>query len=93
MRARRIRLPTRNLSSRRHSGLPPGRASGPRGHVPDHPFIDDDLGVRGAISRLLSALGYDTELYASAKEFLDAAMTTEAISGDRLDLCAFRRCA
>jgi FixJ family two-component response regulator len=31
------------------------------------------------MSRLLSAFGYDTELYASAKEFLDAAMTTEAI--------------
>jgi FixJ family two-component response regulator len=41
--------------------------------------IDDDLGVRGAISGLLWPLGYDTELYASAKEFLDAAMTTEAI--------------
>jgi len=41
--------------------------------------IDDDLDVRGAISRLLWPLGYDTELYASAKEFLDAAMTTEAI--------------
>jgi len=31
------------------------------------------------MSRLLSAFGYDTELYASAKEFLDAALTTEAI--------------
>lgn len=41
--------------------------------------IDDDLGVRGAIRRLLSALGYHTELYASAKEFLAVAMTTEAI--------------
>jgi FixJ family two-component response regulator len=41
--------------------------------------IDGDLGVRSAISRLLWPLGYDTELYASAKEFLDAAMTTEAI--------------
>jgi FixJ family two-component response regulator len=41
--------------------------------------IDADLGVRDAISRLLWPLGYDTELYASAKEFLDAAMTTEAI--------------
>jgi FixJ family two-component response regulator len=41
--------------------------------------IDDDLGVRGAIRRLLSALGYHTELYASAKEFLAAAMRTEAI--------------
>jgi len=42
-------------------------------------IIDDNLGILGAMSRLLSALGYDTELYASAKEFLDAAMTTEAI--------------
>jgi FixJ family two-component response regulator len=42
-------------------------------------IIDDNLGILGAMGRLLSALGYDTELYASAKEFLDAAMTTEAI--------------
>ena len=41
--------------------------------------IDYDPGVRGAISRLLWPHGYDTELYASAKEFLDAATTTEAI--------------
>ena len=41
--------------------------------------IDHDQGVRGAIRRLLSALGYDTELYASAKEFLAAALATEAI--------------
>jgi FixJ family two-component response regulator len=41
--------------------------------------IDDDLGFRGAISRLLSVLGYNVELYASTKEFLDAAMATEAI--------------
>jgi FixJ family two-component response regulator len=41
--------------------------------------IDDDLSVRRATSRLLSALGFDTELYASAKEFLDAGMTTGAI--------------
>jgi FixJ family two-component response regulator len=41
--------------------------------------IDDNLGVLGAMSRLLSAYGYDTELYASASEFLDTAMTTEAI--------------
>ena len=40
--------------------------------------IDDSLGILGAMSRLLSALGYDTELYASAKEFLDARMMTEA---------------
>ncbi len=85
----RIKLPSRNPSSRRHSGLRPPRASDPCGRVPDHLFvkakpkvvavIDGDLGVRGAISRLLWPLGYDTELYASAKEFLDAAMTTEAI--------------
>jgi FixJ family two-component response regulator len=41
--------------------------------------IDGDLGVRDAISRLLWPLGYDTKLYASAKEFLDVAVTTEAI--------------
>ncbi len=41
-------------------------------------IIDDNLAILGAMSRLLSALGYDTELYVSAKEFLDAAMTTEA---------------
>ena len=41
--------------------------------------IDDNLRILGAMSRLLSAFGFDTELYASAKEFLDAAMTTEAI--------------
>jgi FixJ family two-component response regulator len=40
--------------------------------------IDDNLGVLGAMSRLLSGLGYRTELYASAKEFLDAALLTEA---------------
>jgi len=41
--------------------------------------VDDHLGVLGAIGRLLSTLGYRTELYASAKEFLDAAATSEAI--------------
>jgi FixJ family two-component response regulator len=41
--------------------------------------IDDNIRILGAMSRLLSAFGYDTELYACAKEFLDAAMTTEAI--------------
>jgi FixJ family two-component response regulator len=69
--------------------LRPRRASHPCGRVPDHLFvkakpkvvavIDGDPGVRGAISRLLWPLGYDTELYASAKEFLNVAMTTEAI--------------
>jgi len=59
------------------------------GAFPDHLFvkakpkvvavIDGDPGVRAAISRLLWPLGYDTEVYASAKEFLGVAMTTEAI--------------
>jgi FixJ family two-component response regulator len=40
--------------------------------------IDDNLGILGAMGRLLSALGYDTELYVSAKELLDASLTTEA---------------
>jgi FixJ family two-component response regulator len=40
--------------------------------------IDDNLGVLGAMSRLLSQLGYHTELYVSAKEFLDVALMTEA---------------
>ena len=40
--------------------------------------IDDNVGVLGSMSRLLSAFGYDTELYASAKEFLDNALTSEA---------------
>jgi FixJ family two-component response regulator len=42
-------------------------------------IIDDNLDVLGALGRLLSTLGYDTELYASKEEFLDAAMTSEAI--------------
>jgi FixJ family two-component response regulator len=42
-------------------------------------IIDDNLGILAALSRLLSALGYGTELYASTKEFLDAATMTEAI--------------
>ena len=40
--------------------------------------LDDNLGILGAMKRLLSALGYDTELYASAKEILQARMTTDA---------------
>jgi FixJ family two-component response regulator len=69
--------------------LPPCRAPEPGARIPDHWFlptnrkvvavIDDNLRILGAMSRLLSAFGYDTELYASAKEFLDAALTTEAI--------------
>lgn len=41
--------------------------------------VDDDLSVRRSAGRLLSLLGYSPELYASAEEFFDAAMTTEAI--------------
>jgi FixJ family two-component response regulator len=41
--------------------------------------IDDNPRILGAMGRLLSALGYGTELYVSAKEFLDPAVTTEAI--------------
>jgi FixJ family two-component response regulator len=41
--------------------------------------IDDHLGILSSMGRLLSTLGYHTELYASAKEFLDAALTSEAI--------------
>jgi FixJ family two-component response regulator len=40
--------------------------------------IDDNVGILGAMARLLSALGYEAELYASAQEFLDVAMMTEA---------------
>jgi FixJ family two-component response regulator len=41
--------------------------------------IDDNRSILGSMRRLLSALGYDTELYASAKGFCDAPMMTEAI--------------
>jgi FixJ family two-component response regulator len=40
--------------------------------------IDDNISLLGALGRLLSALGYGTELYASAEEFLDPAVRTEA---------------
>jgi FixJ family two-component response regulator len=40
--------------------------------------VDDDLLMREALNRLLSSLGYRTELYASAAEFIAAAQTTEA---------------
>ncbi len=30
-------------------------------------IIDDNIGVLGAMSRLVSAFGYDTELYVSAE--------------------------
>src|ERR1700729_3173432 len=42
-------------------------------------IIDDNVRLLGALSRLLSEIGYHTELYASAKEFLDVAMTSEAL--------------
>jgi FixJ family two-component response regulator len=41
--------------------------------------IDDNLDILRVMSRALSAFGYESELYVSAKEFLDAASTTEAI--------------
>ena len=84
----RIKLATRNPSSRLHSGLRPRRGVRPCRGVPEHLFvkakpkvvavIDDDPAVREAISRLLWPHGYDAVFYASAKEFLDA-MPTEAI--------------
>jgi FixJ family two-component response regulator len=40
--------------------------------------VDDDLRILGAMGRLLSALGYDVELYASASEFLEVAILTKA---------------
>jgi FixJ family two-component response regulator len=41
--------------------------------------IDDNLGILTSMGRLLSTLGYHTELYASANEFLEVALTSEAI--------------
>jgi FixJ family two-component response regulator len=41
-------------------------------------IVDDDPGMRKAIARLLSALGYRTELFSSGKAFLDAAPASEA---------------
>ena len=40
--------------------------------------VDDDLLMREALDLLLSSLGYRTELYASATEFVAAAQTTKA---------------
>src|SRR5271156_3042566 len=42
-------------------------------------IIADNLRLLGAMSLLLSGIGYHTELYASAKEFLEVAMTSEAV--------------
>ena len=41
-------------------------------------IVDDDAAVRGSLEGLLGAFGYRTELYASAEEFIHAAITTEA---------------
>jgi len=40
--------------------------------------VDDDPDVRKALARLLSALGYRAECFASAEEFLSAAPTSKA---------------
>lgn len=40
--------------------------------------VDDDPGVRKALERLLSVLGYRVELFASAAEFLRSAATSSA---------------
>jgi CheY-like chemotaxis protein len=40
--------------------------------------VDDDPDVSQAIKRVLKAFGYRIELFASAEEFINAAMTTEA---------------
>jgi FixJ family two-component response regulator len=40
--------------------------------------LDDDAEVRNATGALLSAFGYCTELFASAEEFLSAAVTSTA---------------
>jgi FixJ family two-component response regulator len=40
--------------------------------------VDDDPAMRRAMARLLSVLGYSTELFASGKAFLDAAPSSEA---------------
>jgi FixJ family two-component response regulator len=40
--------------------------------------VDDDPAMRMAMARLLSALGYGTELFGSGKAFLNAAPSSEA---------------
>jgi FixJ family two-component response regulator len=42
--------------------------------------IDDYLSVLDAMTRLLSTHGFDVELYVSPSKFLEAVMTTQAIS-------------
>jgi len=41
-------------------------------------IVDDDPGMRQALESMLGAFGYATETYASAEEFVRAAITTEA---------------
>ena len=41
-------------------------------------IIDDDSGMRVGLRNMLSSFGYRTELYASAEEFIDIAMKSEA---------------
>jgi FixJ family two-component response regulator len=41
-------------------------------------IIDDNAALTKALSRLLSVLGYRTELYASAEQFMTAAGASEA---------------
>ncbi len=41
----------------------------------DRPYIsvvDDDASIREALANLISSVGYEVELYASAEEFLDS---------------------
>jgi FixJ family two-component response regulator len=50
----------------------------PRMHTPDCgttrriALVDDDAGVRKALSRILDHASYDVETFASAREFIDA---------------------
>jgi FixJ family two-component response regulator len=39
--------------------------------------VDDDAGVRGALSRLLRVSGYRVQTFASAEEFLESGRNTE----------------
>jgi FixJ family two-component response regulator len=41
-------------------------------------IIDDDEAVREGLERLLAARGYETEVYASAEEFIAAAKASKA---------------
>ena len=40
--------------------------------------VEDDAGVRDALERLLTSWGYGVELYASAEEFIGAAISSAA---------------